>query len=197
MVLDMAGFTPLRVPAWVSVPAGALNHTAVMRDRSALLLRSCSTTPLAEQLSALRKDDAVLQFELSQEPNAENYIGKAFSAGLFRQGGYKKRTAEHPAWLAGLAAAAEVLTEARGALMSEAAVAFLRAKQGVLLRLHGLFGKAVYVPHFFVQYDFLGEDAPLQARSPAQAATYLLTQRPPQRPVGCDLLTYPLCELPQ
>ena len=47
MVLDMAGFTPLRVPAWVNVPAGALNHTAVMRDRSALLLRSCSTTPLA------------------------------------------------------------------------------------------------------------------------------------------------------
>ena len=90
MVLDMAGFTPLRVPAWVNVPAGALNHTAVMRDRSALLLRSCSTTPLAEQLSAL------------------------------------------------------------------------------------------------------------QSKMPAcQAATYSLTQRPPQRPVGCDLLTYPLCELPQ
>ena len=30
-----------------------------------------------------------------------------------------------------------------------------------------------------------------------RGATYLLTQRPRQRAVGCDLLTYPLCELPQ
>ena len=72
MVLDMAAFTPLRVPAWVNVPSGALNHTSVMRDRNSLLLRSRCTEPLNAQMAQLRSDDSVVDFELGQEPQPDH-----------------------------------------------------------------------------------------------------------------------------
>ena len=52
MVLDAAAFKPLRLPSWVDVPVGALNHTGVMRDRNALLLRSRSTELLGAKREA-------------------------------------------------------------------------------------------------------------------------------------------------
>ena len=90
---------------------------------------------------------------------------------------------QHPAWKAGLRAAAHVLVAKRGALMVEAAAAFLAKKQQVLLRLRGRFGADVYVPPFFLSNNFVDGASTrrqagfVQGRGQTAAAhgTYLLT----------------------
>jgi hypothetical protein len=62
MVLDTAVFSPLAMPSWVDVPAGAVNHTSVNSDRNALLMRSRRTEMLADQVRALRETCGVVTY---------------------------------------------------------------------------------------------------------------------------------------
>ena len=157
-MLAEAEAVALRLPSWVNVPAGALNTTGVISNRNELVLRSRGTEPLAVQLARLRETVAVVDRELCEaEESNGGYLATCLSAGLFRERCYQHRTAQHPAWQAGLAAAGETLIARRGALMVEVAAAFLAKKQEVLLRLRARFGASVHVPHFFTSHDFLTE----------------------------------------
>ena len=50
-MLDMHLFSTLRLPAHVTVPDGALNHTGVQIDHYELLLRSRKTETFASQMA--------------------------------------------------------------------------------------------------------------------------------------------------
>ena len=107
-MLDMHLFSTLRLPAHVTVPDGALNHTGVQIDHYELLLRSRKTETFASQMVPLREEAATVQFELESCP-VEGYLAECDRSRLFQEWGYRNRSAEHPAWRAGLAAAGEVL----------------------------------------------------------------------------------------
>ena len=133
MVLATADFVALTLPSYCDVPAGALNSTGVLSKRNELLLRSRATISLGAQLRDLEDDMRIIDRELQSE--AAPVLDACLSAGLFKAGCYRKYASHHPAWKAGLHAAAHVLVAKRGALMVEVAAAFLAKKQQVLLQL--------------------------------------------------------------
>jgi len=155
MVLATADFVALTLPSWCDVPAGALNHTGVLSKRSELLLRSRATTSLGTQLRDLEEDVDVRIIDCELQSEAAPVLDACLSAGLFKAGGYRNNAGHHPAWKAGLEAAARVLVAKRGALMVEVATAFLKKKQEVLLKLKGRFGTDMYVPPFFMSNNFI------------------------------------------
>ena len=130
-----------------------------MGDRSARLLCSRSTEPLAAQMAQLRESTGAVNFELQNEVT-DGYLAACFDAGLLIEGGYRQRSGEHPAWQAGLAAAGAVLIAGHGALMADAAAAFFAQKQRVLFKLLALFGETVHVPRFFIAHNFAEEGQP-------------------------------------
>ena len=182
MVLATAAFVALPLPSGCDVPTGALNSTGVMSKRNELLLRSRATISLGEQLRELEDDMRIIDRELQSE--AAPVLDACLSAGLFKRGGYMHHASQHPAWKAGLKAAAHVLVAKRGVLMVEAAAAFLAKKQQVLLRLRGRFGADVYVPPFFLSNNFVDE-------SEHEAPSWIRPRPGPDRGCSRYLLTYP------
>ena len=135
-MLATAAFVALPLPSGCDVPTGALNSTGVMSKRNELLLRSRATVSLAAQLRDLQEDCAIVDRELESE--AAPVLDTCFSSGLFKKGGYKNRAAQHPAWQAGLKAAAGVLMA--GVLMVLDGEWVVRGAERFEEGVHGLLG---------------------------------------------------------
>jgi hypothetical protein len=151
-VMQKAAFHPLQLPSSVPVPLGAIDHTP---NPDSLCFRSLHTTPLKRQVVSLLETKLIVDAELSEGSTDVEYTSACVEGGLLHERMYKRHHDEHPAHLAGLAAAGDLILQSGSALLMDAVGAYLSAKQSTLLRLHYRFGESVYVPALFATSNFM------------------------------------------
>ena len=150
--MQKAAFHPLQLPLSVPVPLGAVDHTS---GPGGLCFRSLHTMPLKRQVFSLLETKLVLDAELSEGSTGGEYTSACLESGLLREGMYRRHHDEHPAHLAGLAEAGDMILRSGSALLMDAVGAYLSAKQSALLQLRDRFGESVYVPELFATRDFM------------------------------------------
>ena len=159
-VLLHMSFTELPLPLGARVPDGAFRSSrSSSRAHRSLLMRSRLETPLKQQVMDLKATADIVEHELfsGAAEHERIYLNACFSDGLFTEAMYEKHKDEHPANIAGLAAAGDLLLTQRGALMNDLLGAFLSKKQRVLAALQEAY-ESVDCPPFFTQFNFQDEE---------------------------------------
>ena len=150
--MQKAGLHSLQLPLSVPVPLGAVDHTS---GPGGPCFRSLHTTPLKRQVLSLLETKLVVDAELSEGSTGSEYTSACLESGLLREQMYRCHHDEHPAHLAGLAEAGDMILHRGSALLMDAVGAYLSAKQSALLRLRARFGESVYVPALFATRNFM------------------------------------------
>jgi hypothetical protein len=167
LLMAMNMFATLPLPDAFSVPAGAIHHG---ENAESCLMRSQHTVPLKCQHAAFQEDASIFEGELDEAecPTLSAY----HTVGQFSEDKYKKAALLHPANIAGLEAASNLVLTRHGAHMMEVMEAFFSRKQRMLHSLRDKFGDSVYVPPFFDKYNFVGEQRADDVKTARQSTPY-------------------------